>query len=115
MSTPENKNIRIPYMRDLSQFLNKAVEMGYNLNFKAHEEELECLETSKRYKPEDLLVVNFYRFEGISDPEDNSILYVIETRDGAKGTLSDAYGAYADPNISAVMQKVPIIDKTGDA
>jgi hypothetical protein len=69
------------------------------------------MESAKVYKPEDLLIVNFYRYEGISDPEDNSILYVIETRDGAKGTLVDAYGAYSDPLIEKFMKQVKIDEK----
>ncbi len=40
-------------------------------------------------------VVEFYRFEGASNPDDNSILYAIETSDGLKGLLVDAYGAYS--------------------
>jgi hypothetical protein len=106
-----DSKIKVPVMRDLSQTLNKMLQQGYTLNFKATEEGLECLETSKVYQPESLLVVNFYRFEGISDPSDNSILYIIETNDGMKGTLVDAYGAYSDPLVEKFMKKVKIEEK----
>ena len=53
----------------------------------------------------------FFRFEGDSDPADNSILYVVETNDGTKGTLIDAYGPYADPKVSKFMQQVDDIQK----
>jgi len=99
--------IKVPYMRSLSQSLNAFIQKGYTENFKATEEDtLQSLETSREYRSEDLKLVNFYRFEGISDPADNTILYLIETSDGAKGTLVDAYGAYADPNISKFMKRV---------
>ena len=104
--------IKVPYLRDLSQTLNKMLQQGYDKNFKATEEGLECLESTKVYRPEDLLVANFYRFEGISDPSDNSILYAIETNDGAKGTLVDAYGAYSDPLVEKFMKQVKIEEKT---
>tara|TARA_R110002126_G_scaffold17175_7_gene67520 strand:+ start:2462 stop:2581 length:120 start_codon:yes stop_codon:yes gene_type:complete len=39
-------------------------------------------------------VIKFYRFEGMSDLDDNMVLNVIETSAGDKGLLVDAYGAY---------------------
>jgi len=111
-TTPLNESkIKVPYLRDLSQTLNKMLQQGYDKNFKALDEGLQCLETSKTYLAKDLVVVNFYRFEGISDPSDNSILYVIETNDGLKGTLVDAYGAYSDPLVEKFMKQVKIEEK----
>lgn len=99
--------IKVPFMRSLSQSLNAFLQKGYTVNFKATEKDtLQAVETSREYRSEDLKLVNFYRFEGISDPADSTILYLIETRDGDKGTLVDAYGAYADPNISKFMSRV---------
>jgi len=106
-SANESK-IKVPYMRDLSQSLNHLLKEGYNENFKVIEQGLKSLESEKIYSPDDLLIVNFYRYEGISDPDDNSILYAIETRDGAKGTLVDAYGAYSDPLVEKFMKQVKI-------
>ena len=65
----------------------------------------------KIYTPEEIKVSNFYRFEGPSDPSENAILYVIDTADGKKGSLTDAYGAYANPEISEFMEKVTEIEK----
>ncbi len=107
-SLVDNKNIKVPYLKDLTQFLSKIVEQGYKENFKATEDGLQSLETSKHYKPEELLIVNFYRFEGISDPDDNSILYVIEATDGAKGTLTDAYGVYSDVLVEKIIKQIKI-------
>ena len=39
-------------------------------------------------------MIKFYRFEGMSDLDDNMVLNVIETSAGEKGLLVDAYGAY---------------------
>jgi hypothetical protein len=47
-------------------------------------------------------VVKYYRFEGDSNPDDNTVLYVIETSRGEKGLLLDAYGAYSG-NVSNEM------------
>jgi hypothetical protein len=41
-------------------------------------------------------VDEFYRFEGMTNPDDSSILFAISSSDGLKGTLGDAYGVYAE-------------------
>lgn len=50
----------------------------------------------KLYNPEDLTIIKTYRFEGDSDPSDNSILYLIEANDGLTGYSIDAYGVYSN-------------------
>ena len=51
---------------------------------------------NKFYQPEDLNIIRTYRFEGESDPSDNSVVYLIEAKDGLIGYSLDAYGAYSD-------------------
>lgn len=98
-------------MKTLASCLNKIVKDGYTQNFKVVEEGLQSLETEKVYRPEEIHIVNFFRFEGASDPSDSAILYVIETEDGVKGSLTDAYGMYADPNIDKFIKEVENISK----
>ena len=40
-----------------------------------------------------------------------SILYAIETCDNRKGTLTDAYGPYADPHVTKFFKHVEDISK----
>jgi hypothetical protein len=49
----------------------------------------------KTYRPEELEIVRILRFEGVSDPSDMEILYIIRTNDGLLGYSLDAYGAYS--------------------
>lgn len=98
-------------MKTLASVLNKIVKDGYEENFKVTNDRLQSLETEKIYKPDEVHIVNFFRFEGASDPSDSAILYVIETNDGAKGSLTDAYGMYADPEIDKFIQEVENISK----
>jgi len=105
----------MPELRTLAYCSQLAVEDGFKENFKATAKGLESMETSRLYKPDQISVVNFYRFEGITDPADMSVLYVIETDDGAKGTLVDAYGTYADVDVAKVMTEVESIAKKNPA
>ncbi len=99
-------------MKTLASCLNKVVKDGYTENFKVSEEGfLQSLETEKAFKPDQVHIVNFYRFEGVSDPSDSAILYVIETDDGTKGSLTDAYGMYADAEIDKFIKEVERISK----
>ncbi len=104
-------NDQIPHMKSLSLCLNKMVLEGYVDDFKIGDNGLRSLKTEKIYKPEEINVVNFFRFEGQSDPDDNTIMYVIETNDGLKGTLVDAYGPYSDRKLSEFMQQVESFQK----
>lgn len=106
-----NENNTMPYMKSLSSCVNKMVQDGYSADFKATEQGLYTLGTQKTYYPNDVKVVNFYRFEGPSSPEDNAILYVIETADGVKGTLVDAYGTYSDPYVDRFIKNVEDMHK----
>jgi hypothetical protein len=98
-------------MKTLSSCLNKLVLDGYTGNFKVTDKGLYSIENDKTYKPQDVHIVNFFRFEGASDPADNSILYAIELGDGTKGTLTDAYGPYADLQVDKFVRQVEDINK----
>lgn len=108
---PGTPNTSIPFMNTLTSCVNKAVKDGYRDSFKVTKQGLFSNQRNKTYKPDEVRVIDFFRFEGVSDPADNSILYVIETTDGDKGTLIDAYGTYADEAINKFMTEVQEINK----
>src|SRR5918912_666221 len=87
-------------MKTLASCINKLVLDGYTEDFKVTDTGLTTMNNGHIYTPAEVHVVNFFRFEGASDPADSSILYAIETDDGKKGTLTDAYGPYADPHVT---------------
>jgi hypothetical protein len=100
------------WMKTLTSCTNKVKEDGYTEDFLVTKKGLTNYGESKTvYTPEQVSIVNFYRFEGASDPGDNTILYVIETDDGVKGTLVDGYGAYSDEEVSKFIAAVQAIEK----
>jgi hypothetical protein len=104
-------NDRFTNMTDEEKLMNKLEAMGYTDQYRVEKGKLVDLTNNKKYKPADVKAVNFYRFEGISNPDDMSILYAIETSDGRKGTLMDAYGMYSDDDTGAFLNQVEISKK----
>lgn len=98
-------------MNTLVSCLNTLMAAGFETQFKATKNGLKSLTTEIIYQPDEIKVLNFYRFEGESDPADNSILYAIETKNGERGTLTDAYGPYSDSNVTRFMKQVEEIEK----
>lgn len=107
-SEPNDKTTQ---MNTLTACVNKVVKDGYTDSFKVTKQGLYSCSTDDHFTPADVKVINFYRFEGESDPADNTIMYVIETSGGHKGTLVDAYGPYSDVNVSKFMADVEEINK----
>jgi hypothetical protein len=99
------------FMNTLTACVNKVVKDGFTDSFKVTPRGLFSPAKDKFFAPEEVHVLNFYRFEGESDPADNAIMYVIETDDGLRGTLIDAYGPYSDVNVNAFMKQVEDLNK----
>lgn len=77
----------------LSQAINiLKLEEGYEHDFNLLEEQIELKSESTSYGVDDFEVDKVLRFEGMSNPDDNAILYCIHTKDGKKGTVVDGYG-----------------------
>ncbi|GAL84827.1 hypothetical protein MYP_2055 [Sporocytophaga myxococcoides] len=94
---PEMPNYRTPMVEKLEKLSQK----GYTVDFQYVEDHLVDLGDSKSYKQDQVKVVDNFRFEGITNPDDMAVLYVIETEDGKMGTIIDAFGIYGDPNLEA--------------
>lgn len=106
-------NDKTTYMTDLQKCMARLESEGYTEQYRVEQDSLVSMEetNNRKYKPDEVKAVNFFRFEGPSNPDDMSILYAIETSDGHKGTLVDAYGLYADDKTGEFFQNVEIHKK----
>ena len=95
----------------LSQTMDGLKMEGYTMDFNIHEECIVCHQQNTVLSADDFEIDKVYRFEGESNPDDEAVLYAIETEDGRKGSLIDAYGMYADLQIGEFMQDVEIHKK----
>jgi len=98
-------------MNTLSQILEKLRLKGKDNELKMTDHgKMQSKSLDKIYKPEDLTIVKTYRFEGPSDPADNSVLYLLEDQEQNIGYILDAYGTYSDnqgPGFDDFLKKIP--------
>ena len=80
---------------------------GYTANFYFKEGKLVNSETKLAYTPKEICIVAEHRYEGMSNPSDMSILYIIETNKDEKGTFLLGYGPTADLETAEFFQKIP--------
>lgn len=104
---PEQKDINEP--DTLIETLEELKEKGYTYDFNLTAHALEIHKddgVTLSLSPEDFTIVDIFRFEGMSNPSDSSILYVIESCDGLKGTLVSSYGMYSDAMSNEMIKKL---------
>ena len=92
--------------------LQEAIEdlkrRGFTEDFNVKPHGIECASMKLILHPEDFVVKEYYRFEGMSNPDDNSIVYAIASDQGVSGILVDAYGMYADKLSPGMVAKLKV-------
>jgi hypothetical protein len=96
----------------LSEAMNELKSQGYTSDFNLHPEWIECIPLNIRIGPAQFHVDAVYRFEGMNNPDDSSVLYAISTGQGVKGVLVDAYGVYSSSLSSEMIKRLKIDSKT---
>jgi hypothetical protein len=92
----------------LAATLDDLERRGFTERFEAAGDRLRAAGSGRTFRADELTIREFHRFEGVSDPDDMSIVYAIEGGDGTRGTLVDAFGVYASPAVGRVLASVPI-------
>ena len=88
----------------VSQAVDDLKQRGYTLDFNLKGNCLECQEQS--FNPKDFEITEFHRFEGNSDPGDEAVVYAIESHNGLKGVLVNAFGVYSEPISDDMIKKL---------
>jgi hypothetical protein len=92
----------------LAGVMDDLMRRGFAEHFTPANGHLRAASSGRRFAPGQVVIKEYHRFEGVSDPDDMAILYGIETRSGVRGTLVDAFGVYADPRVGDVMEEVAV-------
>jgi hypothetical protein len=92
----------------LARAIDDLTRSGFVEHFGVSGSGLRSFDGGRTFTADQVVIREYHRFEGVSDPDDMSIVYAIEGQGGVRGTLVDAFGVYSDPTVSAFLQDVPI-------
>ena len=93
----------------LVEAINGLKTQGYTEDFNLKENCIHCSNGKYQLSPEDFKVDSVFRFEGESDPEDQSVLYAISSEKyKIKGVLVNAYGIYSEAGANEIMKKLKV-------
>lgn len=86
----------------LTEASNYLTQHGFPDNFQTKENCFHANYSNKDYEPNELKIKETYRFEGMTNPSDQSVLFAIEAKDGTKGTLLISYSAKHGQNMDLI-------------
>lgn len=94
------------FERSLSDIVDNFSRQGYVESFRGEQEGIRGLRSGFLHRPEELLVEEIERFEGVTDPEDEAIVLALRCRThGCRGTYVAPYGknmAHEDEWIASI-------------
>jgi len=93
----------------VTEAVNDFVKRGYDHNFTAKDEGIMSNEKGIFLSPEEFVIDEVFRFEGNTDPADETVVYAISSvHHNIKGVLVNAYGMYADTFSNNMIAKLKI-------
>jgi len=80
---------------------------GYTLDFNIAFDKLMCSNNEVCLNPDEFEITEVYRFEGDTNPSDEDVVYAVASLDNTiKGTLTSAFGMYADTISTEMLRKI---------
>ncbi len=92
--------------KTLAEAVEDLKKRGFIANFELLNQQFRAVDSGRAFTADQLTIVEHHRFEGASDPDDMSVLYAIETQDGTRGTIADAFGPSANPELGRFLTQV---------
>ena len=96
----------------LVEAIDDLKKRGFTANFEFLGQAFRDVDSGRTFKADDLTIVEHYRFEGASDPDDMSVIYALKSHDGTTGIIADAFGVYASPGLGRFLEQVKIREGT---
>ncbi len=90
----------------ITEAISDLKARGYALDFNLQVNALQCFSPDINLTPEEFEIKEIYRFEGDSNPDDEEIIYAIESKDGHRGVFVNGYGTSADAVGAEMMKKL---------
>lgn len=88
------------------QVLTHLGELGFRGDFKVQGQKLVSADASAEFTPDRLALIASYRFEGPSNPDDNTIIYALRADDGTGIVICDSFGPASSQALSKLLEGV---------
>ncbi|MBC5842817.1 MAG: hypothetical protein K2Y30_17120 [Flavobacteriaceae bacterium] len=92
---------QIYHYATVSKALDELNEKGFTFDFNLHEEEI-------LKNPENFEIKYIYRYEGNSNPDDESIVYGIQSKSGKKGVFVAGFSANSVTEATQILINITI-------
>ena len=81
----------------VTEAVSDLQKRGYTEDFVPHEKGILHVDKNYSLNPDDFKIDEVHRFEGETDPADETIVYAISSlHDDSRGILVNAYGMYSE-------------------
>ena len=90
----------------ITEAIEELRKKGFTTDFNLESNCIVC--HPDKFNPEDFEIVDLYRYEGQTDPADETTVYAITSKTGIKGILVNGYGASSDTMSAAMLNKLRI-------
>jgi len=99
----------------MTEAIQELKKRGFKDEFKLEQDGMRSLKSDKIYEPDDMKIIEYHRFEGVSNPSDMSAVFAVKCEDETKGTIVTSYGTYADIKLISFLDQVKIKKIDGQA
>lgn len=89
------------------EIIKKYEAVGYINSYRVSGNLLINNKTKSKYLPNEVFIVAEHRFEGMSNPSDMSMLFILETKDKGKGTFLASYGGASSTEAVEFFNEIP--------
>lgn len=93
----------------VAEALDQFKKQGFSTDFRLEHEGIAW--NGGMYMPEELKIVDIYRYEGDSDPDEESSVYALVSREGVKGTLVTGYGISSETSYQQLLERIEWADQ----
>lgn len=101
--------------KTLVEVMEILKKRGYTADFNLLEENISYTKGGDEIDLKDIVIDRIYRFTGLSDLDDESILYAMRNvKDGVKGVFVNGYGVYADAGANAIINSITVSENDGE-
>lgn len=91
----------------LSQAVERLTRAGYASAFRAEAGGLRDMDSGELLDPDALAVDEVVRCEGVTNPDDEAVVFALRSRDGGRrGTYAVAYGPATEPEDGEMVRRL---------